>query len=196
LTQLAHKIRLYPNKEAEIYLKKSCGTSRFAYNWALSRWNELYKQGNKPKEGDLRKEFNSIKKEQFPWSQEVSKWVPAKAIIDLGDAFKSFFKKEARHPKFKKKGKSKDSFYIGNNAFRISGKYLKLSKFEKSVKMAQEIRFKGKFLFCVISRDKVGDWYASFNVELSEDFIYSHSCENQAVITLFIITRYRSDCKF
>jgi putative transposase len=182
LSQLAHKIRLYPNKEAEIYLKKSCGVARFSYNWALGKWNELHKNGEKPYIGSLAKEFNSIKRDQFPWSQEVSKCVPARAMIDLGDAFQKFFKKEVRHPKFKKKGKSHDSFYLGDRYFKVSGKYLKLPKFEKPIKMAQTLRFEGRILFCVISRDKVGDWYASFNVELSEDFIYSHSCENQAVV--------------
>ena len=33
-----HKIRIYPNNEQETYLKKACGTARFAYNWALGKW--------------------------------------------------------------------------------------------------------------------------------------------------------------
>lgn len=195
LAQLSHKIRLYPNKEAEIYLKKSCGVARFAYNWGLSRWNELYKQGVKSiSEGNLRKEFNSIKREQFPWTQEVSKWAPAKAIMNLGDSFKSFFEKKTKHPKFKKKGKSRDSFYIGNNAFWISGKYLKLSKLEKPIRMAQTLRLSGKILSCVISRDKIGDWYASFSIELSEEFIYPYCCKNQAVVGVDIGLKTLAAC--
>ena len=35
-----HKIRIYPNNGQETYLKKACGTARFAYNWALGKWVE------------------------------------------------------------------------------------------------------------------------------------------------------------
>jgi putative transposase len=35
---LGHKARIYPNNEQETYLKKACGTARFAYNWALDKW--------------------------------------------------------------------------------------------------------------------------------------------------------------
>ena len=45
---IAHKIRIYPNKEQEVFLKKSCGVSRFAYNWGLVEWKNQYKSGRKP----------------------------------------------------------------------------------------------------------------------------------------------------
>ena len=32
----AIKIRLFPTKEQEILMFKSCGCSRFAYNWGLA----------------------------------------------------------------------------------------------------------------------------------------------------------------
>ena len=39
---LAHKIRLYPTSEQETALKKAAGCSRFAYNWGLAKWKEMY----------------------------------------------------------------------------------------------------------------------------------------------------------
>ena len=41
------KIRLFPTEEQEIIMRKSVGVSRFAYNWGLARWNELYGKGEK-----------------------------------------------------------------------------------------------------------------------------------------------------
>ncbi|MGL5905076.1 MAG: helix-turn-helix domain-containing protein, partial [Cetobacterium sp.] len=42
---LAKKIRLKPNKNQEILLWQSVGTSRFIYNWTLARQKENYEKG-------------------------------------------------------------------------------------------------------------------------------------------------------
>ena len=41
----SHQIRLYPNKEQRIMLAKTAGTVRYCYNWGLSKWNEMYQNG-------------------------------------------------------------------------------------------------------------------------------------------------------
>lgn len=41
MVNVAHKIELKPNKEAQKYFAQAAGTKRFAYNWALIRWKEL-----------------------------------------------------------------------------------------------------------------------------------------------------------
>lgn len=41
----AHKIRLNPTPEQEIYFRKAVGISRFVYNWGLARWKEAKEQG-------------------------------------------------------------------------------------------------------------------------------------------------------
>ena len=48
------KIRLLPNKEQEVLMFKSIGCSRFTYNWALNRCNELYQQGVKYNMSNIR----------------------------------------------------------------------------------------------------------------------------------------------
>jgi len=73
--KLAHKIRLNPDVHQVIYFKKACGVARFAWNWALGRWNELYQSNNKPNALQLKKEFNSLKDKQFPWVYTQSKRV-------------------------------------------------------------------------------------------------------------------------
>jgi putative transposase len=34
----AHKIRLNPSPEQELYFRKAAGTARFVYNWGLAEW--------------------------------------------------------------------------------------------------------------------------------------------------------------
>lgn len=87
---LSHKIRLYPNNKQESHLIRACGIKRFAYNWALAESKKLYEQGIKTSGYDLSKRFNAIKKEQFPFTLTVSKWVVQKAIYDISLASPDF----------------------------------------------------------------------------------------------------------
>lgn len=83
-----HKIRLNPTPEQEVYFKKAAGTARFVYNWALARW-KAYKEKHPDEEYGpmaLKKEFNAIKGEQFPWVYDVTKCVCDGAFFNLRDA--------------------------------------------------------------------------------------------------------------
>jgi len=163
------------------YFRRAAGTARFAYNWALAKWQEKYQAGQKGITGfGLVKEFNSIKHQEFPWTSEVTKWAPQKSIQNLDDAFKRFFQKKSKYPRFKKKGLARDSFYLGVGAFSIQGKYLKVPKLGR-VKMTQALRFPGTPKSVVVSREGE-DWFASVQIELDETFVYPNRCETQASV--------------
>ena len=72
---ISHKVEIKPNNKSIGYFKKAFGCARLAYNWGLAKWQEYYKQGIKKSHFDLNKEFNSIKKTEFPFMYEVSKCV-------------------------------------------------------------------------------------------------------------------------
>lgn len=124
--KLAKKIRLKPTKEQEKMLKKSAGIARFIYNYALAK----QKQSDKYiQEGIIRKEVTQLKKtKEFEWLKEVSNDIPKQAVKDLDKAFKNFFKKLARYPKFKKKGKNRESFYNDVVKLKVKNKKIYLSK--------------------------------------------------------------------
>ena len=69
----AHKIRLHPTDSQAVYFAKAAGTARFVWNWALAEWNRQYEAGGKPTALKLKKQFNEIRREQFPWTWEVTK---------------------------------------------------------------------------------------------------------------------------
>lgn len=163
---LSHKIRIYPNCEQEQFLKKSCGVARFAYNWGLAEWQNQYKNGEKPNHLNLKKQFNFIKKQEFPFVCEVSKCCAETAFMNLGRAYKNFFGKRSKYPKFKKKG-IHDSFGLDNLKFRVDGKHIKLTKMAP-MRMAESLRFDGKIMSGTVSR--VADkWYISIAVEVKKD---------------------------
>jgi len=72
----AHKIRLHPTEEQTNYFAKAAGTSRFVWNWALAEWNRQYEAGEKPTAFKLKKQFNEIRREQFPWTEGGSQKMP------------------------------------------------------------------------------------------------------------------------
>ena len=163
---LSHKIRIYPNREQEQFLKKSCGVARFAYNWGLAEWERQYKNGEKPNHLKLKKQFNGIKQVEFPFVYEVSKCCTETAFANLGKAYKNFFTKRTKYPKFKKKG-IHDSFGLNNLNFHIDEKHVKLAKMSP-MRMAEPLRFDGKIMSGTVSR--VADkWYISIAVEIRRD---------------------------
>jgi putative transposase len=78
----AHKIRLNPTPEQANYFAKAAGTSRFVWNWALAEWNRHYAAGEKPTALKLKKQFNEIRREQFPWTWEVTKNASDQPILE------------------------------------------------------------------------------------------------------------------
>ena len=68
------KIKLKPNNKQQTKMFQFCGAKRFAYNWALSRQQENYKNGGKfISDCELRKEFTKLKqKEEYEWLYSIS----------------------------------------------------------------------------------------------------------------------------
>ena len=163
---VSHKIRIYPNREQEQFLKKSCGVARFAYNWGLAEWERQYENGGKPNHLKLKKQFNGIKQVEFPFVYEVSKCCSETAFANLGKAYKNFFGRRTKYPNFKKKG-IHDSFCLDNLNFHVEGKHIKLAKMSP-MRMAEPLLFDGKIMSGTVSR--VADkWYISIAVEVRRD---------------------------
>ena len=174
---LAHKIALDPTPEQARYFARAVGTARFAWNWALGRWQEeyaLWKEyqcGPKPSEGSLRRELNALKADAFPWMLEVTKTAPQHAIMNLGKAFKNFFEGRAKYPRFKRKGVARESFRADAgtdkqhpNAVKVDGRRIKLPIIGW-VKMRETLRFDGKIIGAVVSH--VADrWFVSLTVNV------------------------------
>ena len=167
----AHKIRLHPTSEQQVYFAKAAGTARFVWNWALAEWNRQYEAGEKPSALKLKKQFLEIRREHFPWSWEVTKNASDQPFLDLGKAFTAFFEglgngKKTGRPTFKSKKKSKASFYLANDQLELGDHRIWIPKLGW-VNMAENLRFKGKVTGARIT--KTADWwFASITVELED----------------------------
>ena len=163
----AHKIRLHPTPEQAVYFAKAAGTARFVWNWALAEWKRHYEAGEKPTAFKLKKQFNAIRREQFPWTWEVTKNASDQPFLDLGKAFTAFFEGKARHPCFKSKKRSKPSFYLANDQFELGDHRIWIPKLGW-VNMAENLRFKGKVTGARIT-NTADWWFVSLTVELLDE---------------------------
>ena len=130
------RVMLIPNNKQKTKLCQYANTARFAYNWALSREKENYKNGGKfISDGNLRKEFTQLKKtDEYSWLNEISNNVTKQAIKDACNAYKRFFKGYSKFPKFKSRKLSIPSFYQDNVKIQFSDTHVKVEGFTTSKK--------------------------------------------------------------
>ncbi len=178
---IAHKIALDLNNVQASYMARAAGTARFAYNWALAEWKrqyEAWKLDNnqpQPSQAALRRQLNTIKREQFPWMLHVTKNAPQMAIIQLGEAFENFFADRAKYPQFRRKGVH-DRFTLTNDQFGIDGCRIRIPNLGW-VRMRESLRFAGKIMSATVSR--VADrWFVSIAVD-TQDNLHLPQAENQ-----------------
>lgn len=128
------KIRLYPNNKQITKLFQYAGCARFAYNWAIAKEQENYKQKNKfLSDNELRKEFTQLKKlPEYRWLNEISNNVTKQAIKDACNAYKKFFKGQCKYPKFKGKKHSTPSFYQDTGKIQFTDTHVKVEAFSMS----------------------------------------------------------------
>ena len=194
--QLTHKIALAPTPDQERYFRQASGCARFCWNWALAEWNRQYEAGERPAGPPLKQQFNAIKYQQFPWLAGVHRDAHAQPFAHLARAWSRYFAalrtgacpapedraarrplraagvKLAYPPTFKKKGQTRDSFYVANDKFSLhgadesGGPTIRLPKVG-TVRLTEALRFPGKVLGATISR--IADrWFIAIQVDVPD----------------------------
>ncbi|CAM5478172.1 hypothetical protein SSTU70S_05206 [Stutzerimonas stutzeri] len=122
----------------------------------------------------LKKQFDAIKYDLYPWIKDMHRdsHAPARSPI-LGKGFwhAPFFAdlkagKQAHEPRFKKKGRCRDSFYVANDKFALDGNSIRLPKIG-AVAMTEALRFEGKILGATVSR-AADRWFVAVQVDVPE----------------------------
>ncbi|WP_413501457.1 RNA-guided endonuclease TnpB family protein, partial [Psychrobacter maritimus] len=156
----AHKVRLYPNEEQQIFFAKSFGCTRFIWNRMLSDKIDHYNEHKT----ELKNTPAQYKKE-FEWLKEVDSLALANVQQNLRAAYNKFFKQGARFPTFKKKGQH-DSYTTNNQkgTVTITDSTVKLPKIGHiNAKFPSEIN--GLIKSATISHTPSGKYFVSLLVE-------------------------------
>lgn len=190
----SHKILIHSVATDRAYFTRSAGTERYAFNWCLNINNAYYTlNGETLSDFDLVRLWNAHRKLMLPWTYEVTKHAGESGIKHFCAARANWFSalkkrkggtkdsKGFRRPKLKTKRHSKKTFaFHGQHDFKVNGRELTVPK-HGTVRLAVSVRFSGKIQNVTIS-EQGGQWFASFMVELPEDYVYPHRCETQAVV--------------
>jgi putative transposase len=169
-----HKIRLNPTPEQENYFYRAAGVARFVWNWALEEYRNTKALGAQAEWNDLKKYFNEIKYERFPFVAEVTKCAAEQALADLHQAINTYYKTKQAHPKSKVRFPGRrqrrhkiGGFGLANDKFSVEGHTVRIPKLGP-VNMAEPLRF-GASARILSGRVKYssGHWYLVVTVELS-----------------------------
>ncbi|HMH93327.1 MAG TPA: IS607 family element RNA-guided endonuclease TnpB [Streptosporangiaceae bacterium] len=198
MVRQAYRFALDPSPAQERALRSHAGAARFAWNWGLARCRERYEADGKWYSAiDLHKLWNAEKKANpdLAWWGENSKCAYQEAFRNLDRALADFVKskKGARKgrrlgfPRFKKRGKCRDSFRFGGGVMRCSGSTVTLPRLgtlkthETTVKLARKIEDgSARILSATVSRT-AQRWFASFTVEVERDAPGPHAQPGSAV---------------
>ncbi|NET42076.1 MAG: IS200/IS605 family element transposase accessory protein TnpB [Okeania sp. SIO2B3] len=99
----AIKVRIYPSLEQSQKLTQVMGCTRWWWNYALNLCNETYQQTGKGlSQVALNQVLPKLKKSQeTAWLKECYSQVLQSTTLNLTKAFKNFFEKRAKYPRFK-----------------------------------------------------------------------------------------------
>ncbi|GCE09379.1 RNA-guided endonuclease InsQ/TnpB family protein [Dictyobacter aurantiacus] len=172
-----YKTELKLNNAQRTACLKHAGTSRYAYNWGLRRYQEERAAGRKaPTAMSLHKELNALKQGELSWMYEVSKAAPQESLRDLEHAFKHFWKRCAKkqqgrwrgklgYPRFKSKKRGIGSFRL-TGAIHVGEDWVQLPRLGKlRLKERGYLPTTGVHILSATVSERAGRWYVSLQVE-------------------------------
>jgi putative transposase len=179
----AYRFALDPSAAQERALRSHAGAARFAWNWGLAKCMERYAaEGTWYSAVDLHRLWNAQKKADpaLAWWAENSKCSYQEAFWDLDRALRDFTasRKGGRKgrrlgfPRFKKRGKCRDSFRFSTGVMRCAGSTVTLPRLgtigthEPTRKLARRLGSgTARILSATVSRT-AQRWFVSFTVEV------------------------------
>lgn len=122
-----YKVKLKLNNKQKTRLFKNTSVSRFAYNLTLEIQEENYKKGNKfLSDSEVRKIITKRKQNDLAWLYDYNCDIVKQAVKDACKAYKMFFNKKVKKPKFKSAKLTKPSFYVDGWKLKIENGYVKI----------------------------------------------------------------------
>jgi len=172
-----YKTELDPTVKQHILLCQCAGTARFAYNYGLTREQDVYKATGKSISAiALQKELTARKHSDLPWLRGMSKWVVQNALRDLETAYTNFFRRVRENkagkkqrklgfPRFKSKRKGRGSFRL-DKPIHVFDDRIQLPRLGTiRLKERSYIPTSGVKVLSATISERAGKWYVSVLVE-------------------------------
>ena len=165
----AYKYRFYPTPEQADQLARTFGCVRYVYNRALAERSRAWTQEQRRVTfADTSKMLTAWKRdEETAWLTEPSKGPLQAALRHLQAAYDKFWRKQSGYPKFKKKGKTRDSATYYANCFTFRDGKVKLAKQKEplDIRWSRPLPGGAEPSQVTVSRDAAGRYHISILVE-------------------------------
>ena len=159
------KLRIYPNSEQQLKIKRNFGYNRFVWNQMLSMM--IIRHENNPKAPFLSAytldKLLPCLKTEYPWLKEAESTSLQATSHDLVEAYKKFFKNHKGFPKFKSRKFPKQSYTIKMGIKPVATHYLKLPKLG-TVKVKGQLPLE-KVKRATLKLSATGKYYATLLID-------------------------------
>ena len=100
----AYRLRFYPTLTQGRQLAGEFGNSRWVWNFALGAKSDAWRERNERLSlVEVSRWLTEIKRDWLPWLRDTASTTATQALRDLDTAFRAFFEKRARYPRFKRR---------------------------------------------------------------------------------------------
>jgi putative transposase len=194
----AYRFALDPSPAQERALRSHAGAARFAWNWGLARCKQRYKAEGKWYSGaELHRLWNAEKKADpaLAWWSENSKYAYQEAFRNLDRALRDFI--ESKHgerkgrppgfPRFKKRGRCRDSFRFSTGAIRCKKATVTLPRLgtvkthESTRKLARRLEAGTARILSATVTHTAQRWFVSVTVEVERSVPGRHARPGSAI---------------
>lgn len=181
MSYLGFKYKILPTAEQVELLEQHFGSARFIYNYFLDLKSKTYEESKvNLSRFDLQKLIPSLKKER-PWLKLVNAQTLQKALLDLDTAYKNFFAKRGKFPKFKSKRSSYSRFNVPQDV-RLEGDTLSIPKFREGIKVILHRPIKGTIKSATIERNPLGEFFVSILCEINSPTLVKSEIEEDTTL--------------
>ena len=169
--------RAYPNKATQAELNQNNGNARFVWNYFLNLTIEKYRKEKKfIFYNDLSKLLTELKNQpEFEWLKLSESTTLQQKLRDLDKAIKQSTSKKYTNkkgfPKFKSRKTDDSGIRFVSKVKFIDENHIKLPRINQPIKVKLHRPLLGKPTSVTIIKDRVGNWFVSFAVQVDDDFV-------------------------
>ena len=157
------KFRIYPDTQQQVALAKAMGCCRWYWNYSLNLCQETYSQTGKGLSRAYIQGLLPGLKKEYPWFIDAYSQCLQVVALNLSTAYKNFFDKRAKLPRFKSKHGRQSISYPANVKFE--GDFLKLPGKIGLVYCRRHRDMKGTIKTVTVSKNPDGKYFASILVD-------------------------------
>jgi len=159
----AVKIRIYPNEEQTRFLGRQFGAVRFVFNKALAIRRHCYKiRGDKlSAKHDLKPLLAVAKRSsKYGWLDDFDAMALQQACINVDRAFKNFFRRRAKFPRFKSKRGAQSSYHCSGKV-SVGDAWIAIPKCPGRIEAVVHRELVGDLKSITVTRTPTGKYFAA-----------------------------------